>query len=101
MIRSESLILCICAGHCRNVSVLKVVSAFLFIVVAECACGEKSPAAVPTFLLPSPAGRGVVEAAGCSCRKMQYREGRDGKARALLPRYSESNRCSPAAGKLW
>lgn len=62
---------------------------------------EKSPAAAPAVLLPSPAGRGVVKAAGNSCRKRQRREGRDGRARALLPRYSESNHCSPAAGKLW
>lgn len=101
MIRSECLILCLCAGHCRIVSVLKVDSGFLFIVISDGARGEESPAAVPTFLLPSPAQRGVVKAAGCSCKKMNYREGRDGKARALLPRSSERNRCSPAAGKLW
>lgn len=84
--------------------VLTVISGFLFIAVAECTCGEESPAAVPTFLLPSPAGRGVVKAAGCSCRKMQYREGRDGKAKALLPRYSESNHCSlqlESFGSFW
>lgn len=101
MIRCECSILCICAGHCRIVSVLKVASVFVFVVAAQCACEEESPAAVPTFLLPSLAQRGVVEAAGCSCWKMQYREGRDGKARALLPRYSRSNHCSLAAGKLW
>lgn len=71
MIRSERLILCICAGHCRIVSVLKVDSDFVFIMAAECGCGEESPAAVPTFLLPSLAQRDVVEAAGCSCWKMQ------------------------------
>lgn len=101
VIRSECLILCTCAGHCRIVSVLKVVSTFLFIMVAECEYGEECPAAVHTFLLPSPARRAVVKAAGNSCRKMQDREGRNGKARALPPRYSESNHCFPAAGKLW
>lgn len=52
VIRSECLILCTCAGHCRIVSVLKVVSTFLFIMVVECGYGEECPAAVPTFCSP-------------------------------------------------